>query len=110
MKIDGTDSHIHKARLRFREMMPQAAFALIRALLSEVAAAKTITDLNRRQYYAMEQIWPGHINCPACGHHVYTRSADRPRWEHFMSPSADKIMKECGYLTEEPTTPEAHND
>ena len=92
-----TDSHIHKARLRFVELMPEAAAQLIRALVAEVEAAKSCADHDRNMYYTMDREWPGHINCPECGYQFYTRQPKRPEWSHFSSPSSDQIMKQCGF-------------
>lgn len=92
------DSHIHKARLRFIELMPDAAAGLIRALVAEVARTKADEERMRDDAYHLYQRYPRRVVCqkPACETVFEFHPPERRKWEMTPTPSSDQIMKACG--------------
>jgi hypothetical protein len=93
-----TDSHIHKARMRFIELMPEGAANLIRALVAEVARSKADEERMRDDAYNLYQRYPQKVTCqnPGCGTVFTFHPPERKKWEMTSTPTADKIMAACG--------------
>ena len=85
------DSHIHKARLRMVELMPQAASDVIKALVREVESAKA----GQQSIYDWAwKLW----HCWDSNHDdTWAKRPQPPGYEPIDTPSADDVMKKCGY-------------
>jgi hypothetical protein len=93
------DSHIHRARQKFISLMPEGAASLIRGLLREVETSKKSLQEYQQRTWDMENFYPTATACrePGCFGVVYHQKPERRKWEFVSTPTADEIMKNCGF-------------
>lgn len=96
---DNTDADIHNARLRFIDLMPEAASEVIRALNAEVQRSKAEAEHYREEYYRIYQSYPREVCCQekGCFGQYTFRLPDKNPYPCTPVPSSTEIMQKCGY-------------
>lgn len=87
-----TDCHIHNARLRMVDLMPQAASDVIKALVREVEAAKFGQQRIHDWAWKLWHLWD------TTHSEDWSKRPNPPSYESVPTPSADEVMERCGYV------------
>lgn len=93
------DVFIHEARLKFIDMMPEAAAEVIRSLNAEVQRSKAEAEYYREEQYRIWQSYPREVSCQekGCSGRYKFRLPDKNPYPVTLVPSSEKIMIACGY-------------
>lgn len=98
------DAHLHRARLRFVELMPAAAVQVIRSLLGEVHRSRVEADHYRQRAMELEEWMPTRVSCPnpSCDQVLSFRKPEPKPYPSTPCPMAQDLIEKCGFEWLEP--------